>query len=168
DGGTEPGVHDEREALPAAYLADLLDGDGTPVDVQYPVALQPADRRPGDAVPGQQIRQHPAAVRLDQPVPERVDRMHQPRRFQRGGTDGGDLAVRVDRPLVQLRRLVERARVAQPVEVPATGGRVVGVHRMRYPVQGQPLHHPGYPQAVVAVEVAQADPGHVGGADTAL
>ena len=34
---------------------------------------------------------------------------------------------------------------------------------MRHPVEGQPLQHAGQAEAVVAVEVAEADPGDLAG-----
>ena len=52
----------------------------------------------------------------------------------------------------------------QPGEILPAGTREVRVDRMWHLVQGQPLHDTRYAEAVIAVEMGEADPGDVGGA----
>jgi hypothetical protein len=49
--------------------------------------------------------------------------------------------------------------VPEPVVVLAATGREVRDHRVRHPVERDPLHDAGQAEAVVTVEVGDADPG---------
>jgi hypothetical protein len=92
--------------------------------------------------------------------------MPQPTRRQRAEgliRQQGRLAVRRDLAQNACGELV--VDPAQPGELVPPGGRVVAVHRVVDLVEHQPGHDPGQPEAVVAVEVRDADPGDVRGRD---
>ena len=71
----------------------------------------------------------------------------------------GHRPVAVDRPLAQADRLAEQGRVPQPGEDLPVVRRVAGLHDVADPVQGHPLQHARQAQAVITVEVGDADAG---------
>ena len=128
-----------------------------------PGALQLADGRPGDAVRGQPVGQHPAPVGLDEAVAVRLDGVGEPARLQRA--ERGRRRPRRRRS-TGCSRSVEpsrgrRWRGAAGRSSPAPDAGIVRVHRVRHPVEGEPLDDAGQAEAVVAVEVGEADPGDV-------
>ena len=69
----EPGVHDEREPLPAPWLAHLGQPHPPAADVEPALPGEFADVRPADPERGEAYREHAAAVRLGQLVAEGRD-----------------------------------------------------------------------------------------------
>src|ERR1700733_3126522 len=59
----------------------------------------------------------------------------------------------------QVHRVAEHRRMPQPGEYLLVLSRIAGLHRVRYPIQGHPREHARQAQAVISVEMRDADPG---------
>src|SRR5260370_608906 len=70
----------------------------------------------GDAVGGQAVREHAAAVGFGQAVAEGLDGVREAGRGEGEGGGGGEYAVPADRFLAQRHRLAVGGGVAEPVE----------------------------------------------------
>ena len=68
-------------------------------------------------------------------------------------------------PLAQIHHVAGERRVPQPGEYFPVFRRVQGVDWVLDPIQGHPREDPGQAQAVIAVEVGDADAGDLGGSD---
>jgi hypothetical protein len=155
----EPGVHDEREPLPGPGLAHLVQADSPARHVQATVAGQPSHVRPADAEGGQPVRPHPAPVRLGQLVAHGRHPVRQrPGQQPPGVRLRQHVRVARDRAFGNGGHVVEVGGVPQMAEVLLPSGRIVAHDVMGHPVQGHPLQYARQPQAVVAVEVGDADP----------
>jgi hypothetical protein len=87
---------------------------------------------------------------------------------EREGREGplggrGDVAGGLDRVALDLGDVVEDRGVAQALVEDLAGGGVVDVDDVGDAVEGDPLRDAGEAEAVVAVEVGDADPGDRGG-----
>ncbi len=154
----EPGIHDEREPLARSRLADLLQAHQAVRRPQAAVALQAADIGSGNASRREPVRQHPPPVRLHQPVSEGGHAVGQPTSLEAEGRRLADRAVAADRPFRQSQCVVlVQRRIAQPLEDLAVLGRVMGLDLVRHLVERQPLEYAGQAEAVVAVEMSDAD-----------
>ena len=74
----QPGVHDEREPLSAPLSLTLVEADAA----ERALALDPSDVRALDAVRGEPLGQHAAAVGLDEAVAVRLDGVREPAGLQ--------------------------------------------------------------------------------------
>ena len=115
---------------------------------------------------GKAVREHAAAVRLGEAVAERGDDVVEGAGLQRELFCCGYHSVGLDWVLADVHLVVEQRGVPQAAEDLRVGGWEVRVHRVRHAVQRHPLHHAGQAQAVVAVEVREADPADLAGGDT--
>jgi hypothetical protein len=161
EGGiTQTGIHDEGELLAAAWRADVGQADPPAAPLEPALALQAPDVRAADAAGDQLGGQHAAAVGLGEAVADRGDAVRQRAGLQpEGGAVGEDGVGLRDRLLAQRQRVVEQRQVPDAVEDVRPGGRVGDLDGAGDLVKRHPLEDAGQPQAVVAVEVGDADPG---------
>ncbi|WP_020390035.1 hypothetical protein [Kribbella catacumbae] len=90
---------------------------------------------PADAVPVQQLGEHPPAVGLDQLVAEGLDRVLQASGPQLAERPDREQPFLLDRLLPQLGPLEERSGVPKSGEVLLARQRVVRMHRMLHVVE---------------------------------
>ena len=116
DAVAQPGVHDERELLAAARLADLFEVHPVPVRLNDLPWLQPPTSGPADAARRQLVGQHAPAVRLGEPVADGGDAVRQRAGLEPEGRAVGEDAARLGTGRRAAQRVVEESSVPQPVE----------------------------------------------------
>ncbi len=152
------GVHHEGERLTGPQLADVVESHRAPVDLDAAGGLQASDVGAGDPEGRESIREHvPAGGFLHSP-PEGVDAVFEAGASQDqsvvGVSDPGPGGgTTVDRNL-----LLARRGEAQPIEVLLTAGRVVDRHGDPTLIECPAHEHSGQAEAMIAVEVRDADP----------
>ena len=162
----QPGIHDEREPLAPPRLAHLLMLTTLATHGQTSLALQQADVGAGDAQGGELARQHPPPVGLGQPV---ADSPHAVRQRLGLHPERRRLQLLVPSPMIgRSRRFVTSRNSAawrSRVNTSWFLRRITGLHRVRHPVQRHPLQHARQAQAVIPVEMRDADTGDLAGGD---
>ena len=104
------------------------------------------------------VRQHPPPVRLRQPVSEGGHAVGQPTASML--KEGAWLTVPsppTGRSASRSASSLVQRRIAQPLEDLAVLGRVMGLDHVRHLVERQPLEYAGQAEAVIAVEMGDAD-----------
>ena len=162
---TQPGVHDEGEALSRPRLAHLLGRHHPAAGLQTALALQAPDVGTGDAQGGEPVREHPPSVRLGQPVADGRRAVRQRPRLQPERRRADDRALPPDPPFAQVQHVPEQRRVAQPAEHLPAARRIAHLDRVRHPVQRHPRQHARQAEAMIAVQVGDADAGDLAGRD---
>ncbi len=156
-GITQPGIHDEREPLARPELAHLLYRHEPFPGEQAAVTLQAADVWSGNSRCRELVREHPPAVRLGQRVAEGRHAVRELPGFQAERPLPADRAVGMDRPFQQGDRLAVEGRVPQPREYFGALRRVANLDRVSHLVERHPLEHARQAEAVVSVEMGDAD-----------
>ena len=116
----------------------------------------------GPAMPrrGEAVREHSATVGFLHPPPERLDTMLEARAAQREALVGVHDPRGVHGAAVDRHELLARRGQAEAIEVLLTARRVVDRHGVVAFVEGPAHDHARQAEAVIAVEVGDADPGH--------
>jgi len=159
--------------LAGAHHAHLFDSDAPTADIDNTGALEIAHGGPEDAGGLKPVVHHGAALRLLETPSEGVRDVIEALRHQRERWARVHHAGRGYRPLAHVDMLVEYGRVQEPVDVDLATRRVQDLDSMGHPVKGQALYNAGETQAVVSVEMGDADaaegPGrHAGQQELAL
>jgi hypothetical protein len=145
--GTGRGIHDEGETLARPRDAHVLQPDA----VQPPFALQTADVRPCKPRGSQPFRQKGAAVGLSESIAVRLDAVPQ----------GKDLKSRRDQTgtsvWVQPHVRAWGGERHERADHVVPGGGIVQMDRVRHTVEGQAGQDPGQAEAVIAVDMREAD-----------
>ncbi|HZU79586.1 MAG TPA: FKBP-type peptidyl-prolyl cis-trans isomerase [Acidimicrobiales bacterium] len=156
----QAGVHHHRYDLARAPNAHVLEPHHVATrSGQRTLALEHSHVRPGHAGGGEQLRHHGPALGLLEPPAEGLRGVVEPLGDEPVGRCGDDFAGTRDRMLHHLHVLLEGRRVEQTVGVDRPAGRIVEGDGAGHLIERHPLHDTGKPEAVVAVEVRDADAG---------
>ena len=159
-GRAGPGVHDERERpFPSRTRHLLQPGDDT-VDLHPALAVQLPDGGSGDAAGGQGLRVETDPGQVLHPVPDGGDAVVEAGRREDeilGPQHLTGIRTRVDGQEPNVGLVVVDAGAVESLDVLLPLGRVDHGDRVGHLLQGDALQHPGQPEAVVAVEVGEAD-----------
>jgi hypothetical protein len=158
-GVTPRSVHDEGEGLTGPMLTHLLDRDGLSVDDDVTLGAEPADVGALDASSRESIRQHASPVGLIQSPTERVHSMLQTAARQYELRLFVDLTVCRDGTSIDRHMFLADGGQTEVLKVGFTARRVVNRHREVTIVERQAHQDARKAEAVVAVEVGDADPG---------
>jgi hypothetical protein len=116
-------------------------------------------------VGGEAVWEHATAVRLGEAVADRGDGVIEGAGLQRELPGRRYHPIGLDWVLANVGPVVEQRCVPQAAEDLRVSRREVRVDRVRHLVQGHPLDHAGQAEAVIAVEVREADPVDLRGGD---
>jgi len=153
----EAGVHDERHALPRLVHAHLVEGHALAVDVELALLDELLDGAPLHAALGQLVREHGAPVLLLEPIAEGLDPVVEARHVQLELAVVPLLARVLDGARADVADVVIDARAAEAVVVLAPRAREVDLDLVGDAVEADALGDAGQAEAVVAVEVRDAD-----------
>ena len=103
-------------------------------------------------------------VRLGQPVADGRYAVRQRRASSQDQRRADDRAL-PDPPLAQVQHVTEQRHVAQPLERLPAARRIAHLHQVRHAVQRHPRQHARQAEAVIAVQVGDADSGDLAGSD---
>ena len=131
--------------------------DAPAVDIDDSGTLEFAHGGPEDAGGLEPVVHHGAAPRLLKTPSESVRDVIEALRHQRERWSGVHHAGSGHRPLADVDVLVEHRRVQEPVDVDLPTRRVQDLDGVAHPVERQALHDAGEAQAVVSVEMGDAD-----------
>jgi hypothetical protein len=163
-GVARPRVHHDGDAVAGPPLADLVYVDTSTLEVEPALALEHADLRALYAEGPQPVGQEVAAGRFLYTPTDCVDGVIERPGFDAQRWAGLDRAV-ADNRLESNRLPPPDAGIAEVLDVALSTGRIVDRDLVQGAVEGQSLQHTGEPEAVVAVQVGQTDPGDAAGRD---
>lgn len=162
----EPSVHDESKPLPPARLAHLLHRDPAASHHDGAFPLETADVWASDPMRGQLGREHPAAVRLGEPVPNGCHAVRKRPCLQAERRGLRDRLRPAHRSLVHADNIAEERCVPQSAEQLPALRRVAGHHNVANLIERHPLQDTRQAQAVIPVEMGYADAGDLVSRDT--